>query len=278
MESAIFHENFADISSDFAFGRNCGSFAGTITESEIRGAAACLAKLLRRSELEGASFFDIGCGPGLSMLAAKRLGAARVRGIGFGADSVRTAETLLTRYLPSENWIVRQKNVLDLSPERDGHHDIVYSWGALSHTGDMWRAIEKAAALVKPGGLLALAIYRKTPLCGFWRWEKRVYAKSSPALCAAIRLSYKALYVSGLAAAGRNPRAYIRAFSSNRGTDWHHDVHDWLGGYPYESASAREVTVFLDRAGFSTVRSFEKRARLWGLLGTHCDEFAARRR
>ena len=202
----------------------------------------------------------------------------KVRGIDIDPDSVRTAETLLTRHLPGENWMAGQKSVLDLSPECDGYHDIVYSWGALHHTGDMWRAIEKATALVKPGGLLALAIYRKTPLCGFWRWEKRLYTKSPPALCAAIRLAYKALYIGGLAATGRNPRAYIRAYRSNRGMDWHHDVHDWLGGYPYESASPSEITAFLDRLGFSTVRSFEKRARLWGIFGTHCDEFAAKRR
>ena len=150
------------------------------------------------------------------------------------ANSVRTAKGLLAAHLPSENWTVRQKSIFDLEPVYDGLHDIVYSWGVLQHTGDMWPAIEKAAALVGPRGYLALAIYRKTPLCGLWRWEKRRYSKSPPALCAAIRLSYKMAYIAGLAATGRNPLTYIRRYRSNRGMDWHHDVNDWLGGYPYE--------------------------------------------
>jgi hypothetical protein len=29
--------------------------------------------------------------------------------------------------------------------------------------------------------------------------------------------------------------------------------------------------------GFEIVRSFERPARLWGLFGSHCDEFVARR-
>jgi 2-polyprenyl-6-hydroxyphenyl methylase/3-demethylubiquinone-9 3-methyltransferase len=59
--------------------------------------------------------------------------------------------------------------------------------------------------------------------------------------------------------------------------DWHHDVHDWLGGYPYQSVKPEEVAGSLKRLGFSIVRVFEKPASVKGALGTHCDEFVAAR-
>ncbi|MGO8952334.1 MAG: class I SAM-dependent methyltransferase [Rhodomicrobium sp.] len=278
MKEIIAAQNLKDVSSHFAFGKNWSSFAATITEDAISEAAAGLSRLFSGGELAGASFFDIGCGSGLSMLAAKRLGAANVNGIDIDPDSVRTAQTVLAAHMTGPGWDVQQKSVFDLDPRSDGRYDIVHSWGVLHHTGDMWPAIEKAAALVKPGGYFALALYRRTPLCGFWTWEKRFYSKASAPVCAVIRLGYKTLYIAGLAATGRNPLTYIRAYRSNRGMDWHHDVHDWLGGYPYESVAPAEVKVFLDRLGFSTVRSFEKPAAIKGFFGTHCDEFLMVRR
>jgi len=59
---------------------------------------------------------------------------------------------------------------------------------------------------------------------------------------------------------------------------WSHDVHDWLGGYPYESASPEEVTAHLDGLGLSLVRSFAEPSGGSGLLGSGCDEFVAVRR
>src|SRR4051794_17906873 len=72
----------------------------------------------------------------------------------------------------------------------------------------------------------------------------------------------------------RNPLRVIRAYGE-RGMDWSHDVHDWLGGYPYESASPEEVTARLDGLGLSLVRSFAEPSGGSGLLGSGCDEFVA---
>jgi len=264
--------------SHFEFGKNWQSFASTITADTIAEAKSGLAKLFPNGELAGASFFDIGCGSGLSMLAAKELGAANVHGVDIDPYSVEASHSVLTAHLPEGGWASEVKSVFDLSPEMEGRHDIVHSWGVLHHTGDMWPAIEKAAALVKPGGLFAVALYRKTPLCRFWTWEKRLYTNAPAPITLALRLGYMALYIAGLLATGRNPFAYIRAYRSNRGMDWRHDVHDWLGGYPYQSATPQEVGAFLDRLGFTLVRSFEKPAAVKGLFGTHCDEFVAIRR
>ena len=36
-------------------------------------------------------------------------------------------------------------------------------------------------------------------------------------------------------------RAARKSYQLSRGMDFYHDVHDWLGGYPYETAQASEV-------------------------------------
>ena len=56
----------------------------------------------------------------------------------------------------------------------------------------------------------------------------------------------------------------------------HHDIHDWLGGYPYQSVSAADVRHMLSELGFEEVKSFVKPEGL-GLFGSGCDEYVFRR-
>jgi len=45
---------------------------------------------------------------------------------------------------------------------------------------------------------------------------------------------------------GRNPFAVIRHYDADgRGMDFWHDVRDWVGGFPYEYATAGEVFSYL---------------------------------
>jgi 2-polyprenyl-6-hydroxyphenyl methylase/3-demethylubiquinone-9 3-methyltransferase len=148
----------------------------------------------------------------------------------------------------------------------------------LHHTGAMWRAVDACLPLVGDGGLLVLALYRRTPACGFWRAEKRFYSRAPGAVRALIRGLYKFVFVVGLIATGRSPAAYVRDFERNRGMAWTTDVDDWLGGYPYESVTPEEVRSHLVPRGFEEVRSFTRPARLAGILGSHCDEFVFRRK
>jgi len=261
----------------FAFGQNWLSFVDTIDEAAISEAERGLNRLFPKGELAGRRFLDIGCGSGLSMLAALRLGAAEAHGIDIDPDSVAAARTLLSRSAPGGPWIVREASVLTLDPGPEGTFEIVYSWGVLHHTGAMREAIRRAAALVAPGGHFALALYRKTPLCRLWQIEKRLYSTAGATPQAMLRALYKGAFAAGLVATGRSPRDYIRRYRSARGMDWAHDVHDWLGGYPYESTTPAEVAALLDGLGFELVRVFEKRAAAAGLFGSHCDEFVARR-
>lgn len=58
---------------------------------------------------------------------------------------------------------------------------------------------------------------------------------------------------------------------------WSHDIHDWLGGYPYESTSADDVRAFRRQLGFDIVREFVTPPST-DLTGTGNDEFVALRR
>ena len=49
---------------------------------------------------------------------------------------------------------------------------------------------------------------------------------------------------------GKNSVAYVRDYPKNRGMNFSHDTHDWLGGYPYETASAEEMRERVAALGF----------------------------
>jgi 2-polyprenyl-6-hydroxyphenyl methylase/3-demethylubiquinone-9 3-methyltransferase len=259
----------------FRFGENWQSFLSTVTAETIAEAEQALKQLFPGGQIRGSRFLDIGSGSGLSALAARRLGAAFVDAIDIDAQSAAATEALLSKFDPGGGWSVRHESVLDLPADRGRRYDIVYSWGVLHHTGSMWRAIDRAASRVAPGGFLALALYRRTPLCSLWRIEKRIYSRSGPIVQSTIRGVYKTLYCAGLLATGRNPQRYVAAYKSARGMDWHHDVHDWLGGYPYESTDPKTVVAYLASRGFSFRQVFEHPAAAFGFFGSHCDEYVA---
>jgi SAM-dependent methyltransferase len=235
----------------FAFGENWARFLTTLSEARIERATLGVSTLVG-SDLRGKSFIDIGSGSGLSSLAARRLGA-RVYSFDYDPRSVACTQELRRRFPPDEEaaWIVTEGSVLD---ERFlatlGQFDIVYSWGVLHHTGNMWLAIENAARLVRPGGLFVIGIYN-------FRGGRRgtaTWARLKRWYCAAPRWqqwSWESLYLGWdlvrMAAVGRNPLRKIREYHTGRGMSWRHDAVDWLGGYPYEAATPGEILEFVRR-------------------------------
>ncbi|MFN7192279.1 MAG: class I SAM-dependent methyltransferase, partial [Rhodospirillales bacterium] len=125
----------------FAFGMNWRSYIARIDAAHVGHADNSLRKLLRRDRLDGLRFLDIGCGSGISSLAARRLGA-RVQAFDYDSQSVLASRALKARFRPDDNeWIIDQGSALDPAFMRTlGHFDIVHAWGVLHHTGDMWQA------------------------------------------------------------------------------------------------------------------------------------------
>jgi 2-polyprenyl-3-methyl-5-hydroxy-6-metoxy-1,4-benzoquinol methylase len=257
----------------FRFGENWQSFLQTVDDKEIRLAEDSMRKLLQRETLGGLRFLDIGCGSGLFSLSARNLGAT-VHSFDFDAQAVECARTLKAKYWQADlQWTIEQGSILDdAQVERLGVFDIVYAWGVLHHTGEMRRAIRNAAALIAPDGALAIALYRKTALCRLWTAEKRWYAKASPSAQRVARSIYVAAMRAAFLVKFRDFRQYVDNYESVRGMDYYHDVHDWMGGYPYESISPDELLSLAAELSLTCVRS-NCHAPGVGLFGSGCDEY-----
>ena len=261
----------------FAFGENWLDFARDLDASQIAEAEISLRRLLECDSLAGARLIDIGSGSGLFSLAARRLGA-RVHSFDFDPSSVLCTTQLRERHFPGDHdWTVERGSILDGAyVDSLGTADVVYSWGVLHHTGAMHDAMGAAARLVEPDGVLAFALYHRTLMCGFWRWEKRWYAAASPAAQRHARAVYVALLRARFALTGRDFRSYVASYKSARGMDFMHDVHDWMGGYPYESILAAEVEALMRPLGFKRVHGMDTPLTA-GIFGSGCDEYLYRR-
>jgi 2-polyprenyl-6-hydroxyphenyl methylase/3-demethylubiquinone-9 3-methyltransferase len=67
--------------------------------------------------------------------------------------------------------------------------------------------------------------------------------------------------------------SYVVNYRQSRGMDFYHDVHDWLGGWPYESISPDEVDRLMRQLGMQRIRAFVHPRKVAGIFGSGCDEF-----
>ena len=241
-----------DAGERFAFGANWAAFLSLMSQDRIETAQQAITQLLGTESLTGKSFLDIGSGSGLSSLAVHQLGA-RVTSFDFDRQSVGCTTELRRRYAPdSARWEIRQGSVLDSSFMSSlGLFDIVYSWGVLHHTGQMWPAIHQASQRVAAGGQLFIAIYNDEGLGSrFWKRVKQTYCSGAlqRALMKAIFIPYFALqYAAKTIITGRSPKVATRT----RGMSVYYDWIDWLGGYPFEVAKVEELLHFCQARGFT---------------------------
>ena len=267
-----------DLASHFEFGRNWSGYAELIDADRIEQAVRGLERLAGRAAIDGKTFLDIGCGSGLHSLSALRLGAARVVAVDLDPHSVATAKQVLSQYAPEQRWEVREQSVFDLNPQQLAEFDVVYAWGSLHHTGAMYEAWTRAAKMTAPGGILIVAVYRKTRLCGLWKIEKWIYTKSPAWLQRGLRATFVAAMRLAFFLTRRDFRKYCETYGqAYRGMNYDHDMHDWLGGYPYESISPPEADRLRQSLGLVQVRSFVEGRRRLGLFGSGNDEYVWQR-
>lgn len=237
----------------FSFGRNWQRFVERcLTPEREKTARESITEFLELRELHDRTFLDVGCGSGMFSLGAYRLGARRIVSIDVDPFSIRCCEELRRRAGGPENWEVRAGSILDESfVAQLQQADIVYAWGSLHHTGEMWKAIRNTAALVRPGGLLYLSIYNKVSGrkgSELWLKVKRLYNRSSEPAKRLLETAYFLRYgVLSQLVSFRSPRAFFNRYPQGRGMNYWIDIRDWLGGYPYEFASASEIFRFCAR-------------------------------
>jgi 2-polyprenyl-6-hydroxyphenyl methylase/3-demethylubiquinone-9 3-methyltransferase len=272
-------KDLTKLETHFAFGDNWSHYAGKIRDVQIVEAKNALQRLLGGDTLAGKRFLDIGCGSGLHSLAALQLGAVEVVAVDLDPESVNTTERVLSRFAPpGALYRVIQRSVFDLDNVDLGLFDVTYSWGVLHHTGKLYEALARAGAMTAPSGLFVFALYRKTWLCRIWTIEKKWYSAASAKRQEYARRFYIWLLRIRLRLTGRRFATYEKEYRSNRGMDFFNDVHDWMGGYPYESISSREVDDSMRSAGFQVLRLFLSNGRKIlgrdvGFFGSGCDEY-----
>jgi 2-polyprenyl-3-methyl-5-hydroxy-6-metoxy-1,4-benzoquinol methylase len=245
----------------FEFGANWARFLSTLNDERIAEAERSLQRWLGSERLDGITFLDIGSGSGLFSLAARRLGAI-VTSFDYDPQSLACTEELRARFFAGDPaWTTMPGSVL--SPEfmaSLGTFDVVYSWGVLHHTGQMWPALEQAQQRVRPGGRFFIALYNdQGKLSGFWKAVKRVYCSGTIGrwlVTGTFIPLFAAINLAADVKNGRHPAAVYRAYIQKRGMSMIHDWVDWLGGYPFEVAGAGEVHQYLHARGFAMQRLF----------------------
>ncbi|WP_420905188.1 hypothetical protein [Candidatus Magnetaquiglobus chichijimensis] len=128
--------------------------------------------------------------------------------------------------------------------------DVVYSWGVLHHTGNLWQALENVADLPRTdGGRLFIALYNDQGwVSRYWTIVKRLFNKNGLMRWTIIVLHWPYLY--GLRYEVRLIRRRIKI---ERGMSMWRDMLDWLGGYPFEVTKPEEVFLYLQTKGYRLV-------------------------
>lgn len=227
----------------FEFGKNWKNFLNNLDNSKIVQAEKSILDTLKLTNLNGYNFLDIGCGSGLFSLAAKNLGA-KVTSFDFDSDAVDCAKLLKEKYFKNDlDWKITQGSVLDKKfLSHLGNHNIIYSWGVLHHTGNMWEAINNVKSISTKNSLLYISIYNhQNYFSKFWTIIKKIYNKFyflRPFLI--ITFSLYLLMPTLLKNIILRKKLY-------RGMSLYTDLKDWLGGYPFETATPNQIQdVFKD--------------------------------
>lgn len=260
---------------------------------------------IRGSAFQGKRFLDIGCGSGLHSLAAHLLGA-KVVSVDLLNSSVSATLALRQQEgvgLVEDLWQVRQGSILKPSDwvrheDTPEVFDMVYAWGSLHHTGDVWQAVWNAIDRLERGGRLFLALYPKeVGRLDDWMDLKRRYMDAAPLEKRIITYSF--IHFGLMDEINKNVvatehkwrakhgddvplpayhrfEAVLRQVHMStqlhvlaRGMDMFADAEDWVGGYPTQTVEAADVCKVLKRAGLWALTSPRIVAGMLTVLATN---------
>lgn len=249
----------------FEFGENWTRFLSVVNETHIAMAQKKLAEAV--GDIRGKTFLDVGCGSGIHSLSAVRLGAARVHSFDFDPKSVSCSREMKRRFTPDPDWTIEQGSALNAEYLRSlGQFDIVYSWGVLHHTGDMWTALD-LVTIPQPKTLMIAIYHDDGSGSKFWKSFKRTYNRVwKPVRKIMEAAVFGWAWVRPFMLHPGKTRDRWKKYVEDRGMSPWYDVVDWAGGYPYEVARPEDIESFYRERGFKLTWS-----KLTGSGG--CNEF-----
>jgi SAM-dependent methyltransferase len=236
----------------FEFGKNWSRYVNrSLNPERVEIAKQHLLKFLRRDDLKGLDFLDIGCGSGIHSLAAFEAGASKVYSFDYDADSVAATNIVRKSAGAPANWSVARADVLDNAYVKSlGKWRLVYSWGVLHHTGDVWQALANAQSAVADGGIFYIALYSADVQTDpkFWLRIKREYNESGALKRWRMVWWYVWVYIMNRRI-GQFPDLIKRIVQHRfgRGMSFFTDIRDWLGGWPMEFVHDKDVIEFLEQ-------------------------------
>ena len=252
----------------FRFGANWQQFVQRVGAREINEMRNSIRAVLPEVDGQCLRILDVGCGSGLASAAFVSMGST-VESFDVDGESVDCSRSLREKLdIPASRWSIWQGSILSDRLVSDlERFDVVYAWGVLHHTGNLWRACENAARLVRDDGYLMVAIYNdQKGISTYWTKVKYIYNKYSFS-----RPFLVALHAPYLIFARKILRWLVGKPQIERGMSYWHDMLDWLGGYPFEVAAPQRVVSFFESRSFVIVRQ--------ALCGTRhgCNEFVFRK-
>ena len=194
--------------------------------------------------LRGARCIDFGCGHGNFAHAVLRAGAAHVRGIDYGRESIAYATAARDRLgVPAQQLEFAEESVYQVSSPANAF-DFAIQNGVFHHLDDEDRAYREVARVLKPGG---------------WFW---VYTDGAGAIS-------HDLWDAAVDILRDIPSAHIVAVLGRMGLETGKRYHlgDGLNAV-YRHTTWEELTGRLSRLGFGEFR------RLTGGFSTDCDDDA----
>lgn len=245
----------------FEFGNNWLNYSKEINNKKITSSRKRLEEMLP-IDIKNNTFIDIGCGSGIHSLSAI-LSGATVFSFDYDSNSVLSSKNLRKKMHISEGlWKIEQGDILDENYIRTlDKYDIVYSWGVLHHSGEMWKALQNICHLVKEDGFLFIAIYNDQGWKSkFWWYIKWVYN------ILPIGINKVFAYILGTLFQILNIIKYILLlkpmvalkplieYGNDRGMNYFIDIVDWYGGFPFEYTTIEKLNAFFKDNNFEMIK------------------------
>lgn len=250
----------------FDFGENWLDFSKkSLDEDRMKEAEKSLKDLIGEETIKNKTFLDIGSGSGIFSIVAKKIGAKKVVGFDISENSIKTAFLNKKRFAPNSEIDFQKQSILEKGYDQWGKFDIVYSWGVLHHTGNMWQAIRNAMNLVEKDGYFVIAIYNKHWTSPIWKVIKWFYNVAPKVVKRGMVILFYNLKKNFFKIKNKE------MFNKTRGMNFYYDVIDWIGGYPYQYASTDEIKKYFDKFDFKLINLVNTKG--W----TGCNEYMFKR-